>query len=491
MRSARRLRCPTAPARAVALAGAALALPCAAPRLGAQDPQSYSIPSAPALQFLNASATSTTQGSLRSLAVALADGVDSTGRAQAGLAVDFIPWHLLRWPRISLPAYRRPAPAYQVANLQLSLGTVRGSGGDSASTNLAFGVRSMVFDRSDALTHRDYAAARSASLRRCAVAPFVRDLGTLTPAPNPLRDSLRLRTQQGSAAFGDVPAIRQLRVLQANADDVLAHLAPLVREAADAQAPLRASLKKTVDSLSLRWGATARDLAATLRALAATDVPAGGSASTRAALPQHLRTVARDVTELSAALERLAPLETNALADSAGSCAERDRTRALAEWRRTHWNAASFALSAALGVRLDSSRFSARRWMGYSVWGGGRLPLTPVGLLLYQLRYDNRVADGQTSSADAGRHGAILTAGLRAARGSEAHNVFAEFSEARKVSGAVEARSKASAGAEFRVAQDVWLSAGMGQSFAKKTEKARTFLLANLRWGLATGALLK
>jgi hypothetical protein len=113
--------------------------------------QSVAVPDAPAFVFLNTSPTKISRpGTARELAVALANGLDSSGKAQQGLALDVIPWHLIPGVRITLQDYQRDPFKYALANTQLSFGTVRASG-DTSSTDVALGFRVLVYDGSDAM----------------------------------------------------------------------------------------------------------------------------------------------------------------------------------------------------------------------------------------------------------------------------------------------------------------------------------------------------
>lgn len=165
----RRAALPTA----AALAAAAL---LAASPAAAQ--QNFTIPEAPAFVFLGAGpgdiARPTTA---RDLAVALANGIDSTGRVQQGVAVDLTPW-LLYPQAVTNAAYRSRRGVFILANTQISVGTVRPQG-DTSSMQGALSVKTTLVDRSDPLASDDFVArVRAATDERC------RDLTTPEGRPD-------------------------------------------------------------------------------------------------------------------------------------------------------------------------------------------------------------------------------------------------------------------------------------------------------------------
>ena len=117
---------------------------------GEVDARRYVIPDAPAFTYLGAAPTSIARPSAaRDLALAVAEGIDSTGRARRGLAIDVVPW-LLFPKRVTNAGYRTRLGDFVYANTQLSLGTTR-STGDSASTDLAVGLKTNLANGADPL----------------------------------------------------------------------------------------------------------------------------------------------------------------------------------------------------------------------------------------------------------------------------------------------------------------------------------------------------
>jgi len=153
------------PARAPASLAALLAALLLAAPAAAQ--QGFTIPEAPAFVFLGASpgdiARPTTA---RDLAVAIANGIDSTGRVQQGVAVDLTPW-LLYPQAVTNATYRGRRGAFMLANTQISIGTVRPQG-DTSAMQAAVALKTTLVDRSDPLASDDFVERlRAATGERC------------------------------------------------------------------------------------------------------------------------------------------------------------------------------------------------------------------------------------------------------------------------------------------------------------------------------------
>ena len=155
-------------------------------------------------------------------------------------------------------------------------------------------------------------------------------------------------------------------------------------------------------------------------------------------------------------------------------------------WAEDHWNASALTLAAATGTRLTQSRFSDRRWLGMQLWLAGALGLSDWGQLVVQGSYlDSRLADVDALEYKATALGARLIAG-----GSRI-NGFAELSGETRFdrSDAVKKDDgRWSAGIEFLVGDDLWLSTGLGSTYQELDEPDRTLVFANLRWGVSDKA---
>ena len=128
--------------------------------------QSPSMPDAPAFTYLSASPTTISRPtSARDFAVSLADGIDSLGRVQRGLAFDFTPW-VLSPGRMTHQLYRTRRGYYVLGNLQASLGTVQ-SVADSTATDIAFGLRTNLWDGTDPLADDSLGRQMDRVVREC------------------------------------------------------------------------------------------------------------------------------------------------------------------------------------------------------------------------------------------------------------------------------------------------------------------------------------
>jgi len=126
----------------------------------------YVVPESPAAALLSSSpAKAVHPGSAKDLAAALINAIDSKGRIQQGVAIEAAYTRLVKKP-VSLGAYQTDRPSFALANTQLSLSSVRVSG-DSASTDLAVGIRTTVFDRSDPLASLPLTKALAATSKKC------------------------------------------------------------------------------------------------------------------------------------------------------------------------------------------------------------------------------------------------------------------------------------------------------------------------------------
>lgn len=114
--------------------------------------QSFSIPESPAFVFLSASPAQVTRPTTaRELAVGLINAIDEDGHVRQGVALEFQPSRF--FAPITQATYRRRGLAYILTNAQLSIGTVRVAG-DTSVTDLAIGLRLMLYDGGDPLADK-------------------------------------------------------------------------------------------------------------------------------------------------------------------------------------------------------------------------------------------------------------------------------------------------------------------------------------------------
>jgi hypothetical protein len=124
--------------------------------------------------------------------------------------------------------------------------------------------------------------------------------------------------------------------------------------------------------------------------------------------------------------------------------------------------------------------------IGDRVWALGSYPLGPTGQLIGYLEW-KRVR----AQEDVGAYTSVSYGG-RALIGGSSFNAFYELiGESRPDAaddGIAERASSWSAGIEFRAAEELWLSTGIGRKADVSPEPDRVVVIANLRWGIAKKA---
>lgn len=125
------------------------------------------LPASPAQAFLGAAPTQVqTPGNLRDFGAALLSAVGEEGRAEEGFALDASVWNLIPGFDVPLADYRTNRLKYALANLQLSLATVR-SGGADGDLRAAFGLKAVLLDQGDPLLSDDVTRRLAAGLAGC------------------------------------------------------------------------------------------------------------------------------------------------------------------------------------------------------------------------------------------------------------------------------------------------------------------------------------
>jgi hypothetical protein len=156
------------------------------------------------------------------------------------------------------------------------------------------------------------------------------------------------------------------------------------------------------------------------------------------------------------------------------------------EWARSHWNASALTFAAAGGVRLESSLFSDNRWLGLQLWLHGALALGDWGQLIGQGSYvDSRLRDAEQLEYKAVAFGSRLLAGGRRLNGFAETSVETRFDRTDVVK---KDDARWSAGVEFLVSRDLWISTGVGSAYQALDEPDKTLVFANLRWGVSSKA---
>jgi hypothetical protein len=153
-------------------------------------------------------------------------------------------------------------------------------------------------------------------------------------------------------------------------------------------------------------------------------------------------------------------------------------------WDKAHWNASGLMFAGATGLQLKESRFGERRWNGLQFWLSGGLGLGNWGSLVTQATY----ADNRRSGVDSLQYKA-LRLGSRLLVGGVRLNGFleGEFESRWDRSDPIKKDDgQWSAGVEFRVNEQLWLSTGIGEPYEALEQADRTAVFANLRWGVSS-----
>jgi len=132
----------------------------------AQD-RTFSVPESPAFTFLNTSPAEITRPSTpREFGAAVLSGVDENGRPVQGFALEFSPFPVIPGFSVPLRSYQRNFLDRVSYRTQISFGAVR-AGGDDASTDLALGVRSTLFDDADPMQSSRFTDSLASSMMKC------------------------------------------------------------------------------------------------------------------------------------------------------------------------------------------------------------------------------------------------------------------------------------------------------------------------------------
>lgn len=172
------------------------------------------------------------------------------------------------------------------------------------------------------------------------------------------------------------------------------------------------------------------------------------------------------------------------------ACTDSVAEQNILEYTSEKWNAAQLAVAAAFGGRFLDREVDRGEYAGLDGWLTGSLPIGTKFQLLGQATYKHRTAVDTVPAYDA------LNTGVRLIGGSSTFNVFGELArEWRSPDGGgslvVDKEiSGWSAGVELRIASNTWISTGLGTQFASLDQPDRTFVVANVKWGLSSRARL-
>jgi len=196
-----------APSRADTLSAARAAVAAAGPALTGF----YPVPDVPAASLLNIAPSGISRpGSMKDLVVGLLNGVGGDGRAKQGFAIEASS-ALLRIFRVTLDQYQRSAAARMRARLSFSLATVQ-SAGDTASTDLAWGVRLPLWDQGDVLADSAFTRQLGAELLTCA--PASPPSGVPVNGGEPSGDSAQSAAADSSARAKQLACMHKLATVK-------------------------------------------------------------------------------------------------------------------------------------------------------------------------------------------------------------------------------------------------------------------------------------
>lgn len=155
------------------------------------------------------------------------------------------------------------------------------------------------------------------------------------------------------------------------------------------------------------------------------------------------------------------------------------------DWKKKiRWNAGGLATSAAVGWNLKRSRADSLDWTGILLLATGSLRLGDWGKLLGQIGYEfrNNMIDSLTSNGI--RFGSKLVFGGRSINGYGEYDGVINIVKHEGLFDRTD--GKISAGVEYMVLNNFWISTGLGYGVLGASEKD-VITIANLKWGTATG----
>lgn len=164
------------------------------------------------------------------------------------------------------------------------------------------------------------------------------------------------------------------------------------------------------------------------------------------------------------------------------ACADSVMAVAYEEFAATsgaRWNARRLSVGAAAGLHFAGSELARSEYAGVQLWAAGSWPIGAFGQLIGQVSWQ------QTPELNDAPESDLLVYGGRLLLGAATFGIFGELA-GEDYSGDVDDSALVwSAGAELRIAGNLWLSAGLGSRFDALTTEDRTIVLANVRWGVA------
>lgn len=108
------------------------------------------VPESPAFTALGLTPESVTRpASPRQFATDILSGLDANGNFQAGLALDTVPWLLMRGNELTIRDYESSQAQRLASNFQFSAATTKGTDSDDESVRLSLGFKLTPYDRGD------------------------------------------------------------------------------------------------------------------------------------------------------------------------------------------------------------------------------------------------------------------------------------------------------------------------------------------------------
>jgi hypothetical protein len=200
--------------------------------------------------------------------------------------------------------------------------------------------------------------------------------------------------------------------------------------------------------------------------------------------PRFTRTITDSIASCQNRLARpgLTGAELAAELAAVNECGAKAWANVYKQWQDAgagKWNGSGVSAAFALGWRLIDSQFSMMPSTGWAAWLVASKGIGSSSLFMAQLRYDDR------QNAPEGAQPERISIGARAIFGSARANGYIDYTGGhtpnQQGSGSTFSH-KWSAGIEFRAADQLWLSTGLGSTFATRDQPARIKVIANMRF---------
>ena len=160
-------------------------------------------------------------------------------------------------------------------------------------------------------------------------------------------------------------------------------------------------------------------------------------------------------------------------------CADSLMANAYASRTAARWNARRLSIGVAAGLHFAASELARSEYAGVQLWAAGSQPIGSIGQVIGQVSWRQSPELNDAAESD------LLVYGGRLVLGAATFGVFGELAGEDHSGDVDESALVWSAGAELRIAGNLWLSAGLGSRFDALTAEDRTIVLANVRWGIA------